>query len=450
MPVRHVPNTNPPLEYYLVVFDEQGRERRETGNSLLSEKVLAALGSEPVTDVFAMSHGWRADVAGAIAQYDDWSKNLMGQTADIQAMTQRRPGFRPMLVGLHWPSEPWGNESIAGSFAIDAAAPPLEDTVAKAAAEQNARLCGGAEAEAELRTIYRAYATTDSPDTLPAEVEAAYRRLNGILRLGSEGTAPGQDMPAFDPQAIFHAAKRDAEVDLLTGGSFGGLDWGSILAPLKILSFWCMKDRARTFGEGGAHGLLLAMQHQTASKDVRIHLMGHSFGCIVMTGAAAGPKDDAVLRKPVQSMVLAQGALSLWAYCESMPHGLRRPGYFSRLVTKRRCEGPIATTQSQYDTSVGKAYPLAAGLAQQESFDVSAELPTYGGVGTFGIQGIDALTAGRKMGSASEDYGFQGGRIYNLDGSDVISGNHGQQDAHNDIVHPEVAHVIWQAALPGA
>src|SRR6202011_5258383 len=112
------------------------------------------------------------------------------------------------------------------------------------------------------------------------------------LALRAEGTAPGQDLPSFDPQAIFRAAKRDEELDLLTGASFGGLNWGSLLAPLKILSFWRMKDRARTFGEGGGHGLLLAMQSETASKDVRIHLMGHSFGCIVMTATAAGPKDD--------------------------------------------------------------------------------------------------------------------------------------------------------------
>jgi hypothetical protein len=448
MPIRTIPNSNPPLQYYLIAYDEQGRERREADNSLLSERVLQIVRDQPITDVFMMSHGWRGDVPAAVSQYDAWTQSLMNNTADVQAIQQRRPGFRPIFVGLHWPSLPWGDESLAGSFAIDGGAAPLEDVVAKAAAEQTDRLSAGAEAEAELRKIYRAYATLDSPDALPPEVEQAYRRLNDLLHPGAGGAsgAPADDRPSFDPQAIFQAAKRDEELDMITGASFGALSWGTLLTPLKILSFWQMKDRARNLGEGGTHGLLLALQSETAAKDVRIHLMGHSFGCIVMTATAAGPKDDASTRKPVQSMVLAQGALSLWAYCESMLHDPGKPGYFSRLIKNKRVEGPLATTQSQYDRAVGKAYPLAAGVAQQESF--VAELPTYGGVGAFGIQGVDTITTGRMIAGVSEDYGFQGGRIYNLNADDVISGNHGQNDAHSDIVHPEVAHVIWQAALP--
>lgn len=449
MPIRHVPNTNPPLEYYLIAFDDQGRERREQDNSLLSEKVLQVIRDEPVTDVFLMSHGWRGDVPAAVSQYDAWFTNLMSVSADVQAMTQKRPGFRPMLVGLHWPSEPWGNESIAGSFAIGADSPPLDQMVEKAAADQTARLAAGPDVEAELRKIYHAYATLDSPDALPPEIEQSYRRLCGMLNMqtAGEGSAPGTDLPPFDPQAIFQAAKRDEELALITGASFASLSWGSLLVPLKILSFWRMKDRARTFGEGGAHGLLLAIDSESAGKDLRIHLMGHSFGCIAMTGAAAGPKGDAAPRKPVQSIVLVQGALSLWAYCESMLHSPGKPGYFSRLITSKRCEGPIATTQSQFDRAVGMAYPLAAGLASQESFAMP-ELPVYGGVGTFGIQGLDAIATARMIGGVAENYGFQGGRIYNLNADSVISGNQGEHDAHSDIVHPEVAHVIWQAALP--
>ncbi len=448
MPIRTIPNSNPPLQYYLIAYDEQGRERRETDNSLLSEKVLKIISDQPVTDVFMMSHGWMGDVPAAVSQYDAWTSSVMKNDADVQAMKQRRPNFKPIFVGLHWPSLPWGNESIAGNFAVDDAGVPLEVTVAKAAADQSELLCTGPEVEAELRKIYRAYATTDSPESLPADVEQAYHRLNQLLHpgAGSAAAAPADDLPAFDPQAIFQAAKRDEEMEMLTGGSFASLSWGTLLMPLKILSFWKMKDRAKNFGEGSAHGFLRAIQSETASKDVRIHLMGHSFGCIVMTATASGPKDDASTRKPVQSMVLAQGALSLWAFCESMLHSPGKPGYFSRLVKNKRCEGPIATTQSQFDKAVGKAYPIAAGLAQQESF--AAELPTYGGVGTFGIQGIDAITTGRRIGSAAENYGFQRGHIYNLNADDVISGNHGQFDAHSDIVHPEVAHVIWQAALP--
>jgi hypothetical protein len=70
MPIREIAGTN--LKYYLLVFDEQGQERNETDNSLMSQAVMQRLAepSSPVTDVFVISHGWMGDVPAAIAQYD--------------------------------------------------------------------------------------------------------------------------------------------------------------------------------------------------------------------------------------------------------------------------------------------------------------------------------------------------------------------------------------------
>ena len=44
--------------------------------------------------------------------------------------------------------------------------------------------------------------------------------------------------------------------------------------------------------------------------------MGHSFGCIVASATVAGPAAQRVLPRPVDSLFLVQGALSLWAYCQ--------------------------------------------------------------------------------------------------------------------------------------
>jgi hypothetical protein len=448
MPLRHIPNTNPQLTYHLIAFDENGNERREPDGSLQSEKVLSAI-RDGVTDVFAMSHGWRGDMDGALRQYDAWSTNLMNCKADVQAMGQRRPGFKPLLVGLHWPSEPWGNESLEGQFAtLAGASENLDATIESAVSDWATRLGDTPEVRQQLRTILRAAATSDDPEALPPDVEQAYRKLDAALQLGSgnEGNAPGADRPGFDAEATFQAARKDQEGDVMSG-SFGLLSWGTLLAPLRTLSFYRMKQRARTFGEGGAHRLLLAMQEAGKAKGARIHLMGHSFGCIVVTGMAAGPENDNSQRKPVQSMVLVQGALSLWAYCENMKHQPGKPGYFYRLLRNRRCEGPIVTTFSEFDRAVGRAYPLAAGLAQQESF-AQPDLPKYGGIGSYGIQGVEGNTTGRDMAAATVDYGFKGGHIYNLNAAAYISGNQGEHDAHSDIAHPEVGHTIWQAALP--
>jgi hypothetical protein len=447
MPLRHIPNADPPLTYQLIVFDDQGNERREPDGSLMSEKALTAIRKD-VSDIFVMSHGWLGDMDAALSQYDAWSKNLLSCRTDIEEIKRRDPGFKPLLIGMHWPSKPFGDESMEGSFAQLQTGSDWEPALEAAVQDWAERLGHFSQVQNELRTILSALVATDDPEQLPTDVEDAYRRLDQALGLGSagEGAPPGADRPEFDPQAIYEAARIDETADL-ESGSFGSLSSSSPLAPLRILSFYCMKDRARNFGEGGAHRLLLGMQDAEKAGGARIHLMGHSFGCIVVTGMAAGPSTDVSQRKPVQSMVLVQGALSLWAYCDSMKYRPGTPGYFNRLIRSGRCEGPIVTTFSEFDKSVGKAYPLAAGMAQQQAFDV-VELPRYGGIGAFGIQGLDTITTGREMGKTNTEYTFKGGHIYNLDAHAYISGNHGQYDAHCDIAHPEVAHVIWQAALP--
>ena len=435
MPIRNVPNSS--QKYYLLNFDDQGRERTESDQTMLSQKLLSDLGSQAVTDVFLMSHGWRGDVPAAIRQYDAWSASMMGQSADIAQMTSAHPGFQPMLVGLHWPSEPWGDEQGEGSFAVDPAA------IDRAVNDWAGRLGDTPEVRKELNIIIRAYATDDEPASLPPEVVQSYARLNAQLKLGAHGvgSAPGSDRPPFDAEDVYQAARQE---DTETG-SFGLLDTvlGNVLAPLRTLSFYLMKDRARIFGESGAHNLLLAIRK--AKPGVRLHLMGHSFGCVVMSAATAGPPASGAQAGLVHSLVLVQGALSLWSYAASIPVEAGTQGYFRRIVDERRVAGPIITTQSEFDNAVGRFYPIAAGLRQQLAF---GDFPKYGGVGSYGIQGLPgSILSGLVMGSATESYQFQPGKIYNLESSPIIKQMFGIQGAHSDIVHPEVAHAIWAAAL---
>ncbi len=434
MPIREVPNSE--SSYYLIIHNEEGQERTEDDGSLLSQKVLADLKTQPVTDVFVMSHGWRGDIPAAKSQYDAWMGNIMSSTGDITDMKGRRPGFRPLLIGLHWPSEPWGDED-ASSFA---AAPGGVDPVEALVDDYTNRLSDAPDIRKELRTIIQAHATVDDPQTLPREVKAAYLSLNQKLGLGQagEGAAPGDDRPEFDPEDVFQAARKEEDE-----ASFGGFSIGDLLAPLRVLSFWKMKDRARKFGESGANKLLLAMYQAGAGKDLNVHLMGHSFGCIVVSAMLAGAPNLPASGLKVKSMVLVQGALSLWSFCADIPRKEGTPGYFNRLFKGRQVTGPIVTTQSEFDAAVGTFYPLAAGLKQQVAF---GEFPKYGGVGSFGVQGLADITTGRKMGDVAEDYSFQHGKIYNLESSQYIHTGPAPSGAHSDIVHPQIAHVIWQAA----
>ena len=47
---------------------------------------------------------------------------------------------------------------------------------------------------------------------------------------------------------------------------------------------------------------------------------------------------------------------------------------------------------------------------------------------------------------ASEGYGFEAGKVYNLDCSGFINQGGGAAGAHSDIAKSAVAHAVWEAA----
>ena len=112
MPIETLPGTA--LNYYLVAFDAGGKEREDDPDGLMSKKILDALVREPITDIFLMSHGWQGDVPAAQRQYHKWIAAMAANEADLEQIKQVRQGFLPLLIGLHWPSLPWGEEELVG------------------------------------------------------------------------------------------------------------------------------------------------------------------------------------------------------------------------------------------------------------------------------------------------------------------------------------------------
>jgi hypothetical protein len=427
--------------YDLIGFDPAGAERRDDPDGVMSDVVLRTLADDAagVTDVFLLSHGWMGDLRAARAQYDAWGGAMAACGADLARAAQQRPGFKPHVVGLHWPSLPWGDEGFGGggSFAAPAGGPA--DPVAALVDDYAARIADTPAARAALRRIVSAAAEDVEPDELPPDVVRAYRELNWEADLGAGGDAPGADRTGFDPVGIFEALKDDAP----SFGLFGG---GGVLGVLRTLSFWRMKDRARAFGET-AGSRLLARMMQAAPRHLRFHLVGHSFGCIVMAGTLAGPNGRGRVARPVESLALVQGALSIWSFCDDIPTVPGQRGYFRQVVADGRVRGPILATQSVFDTATGKWYPLGAGVARQVAFAPPGELPRYGAVGTYGVRGSGVPATDVTLLAPDRDYGFAPGGVYNVECSGVIRNGTGVSGAHSDICHPEVAHAVWQAAL---
>ena len=443
MPMRQI-SDYPELSYFLISFTPDGVERQERvrgSDGLLSAKLIAELAATPVTDVFFTSHGWKGDVPAAIDQYDRWISAMSVCTADRAKIRQRRPEFRPLLVGLHWPSLPWGDEDIndsQASFSVNEPS-PIEEMIDRYAE----RIADTTVARDALSVIFEAAMENVAPAELPSEVREAYLVLNRESGLGDEkeGAAPGDDREPFNPDLAYQNSEAEA-------ANFGAISLAGVLSPLRQLSFWKMKDRARQVGESGGHQLLKSLQRVAGAsgREVRFHLMGHSFGCIVMSAILRGPSIGNLQVEPVHSLFLVQGALSLWSYCENIPSIPSRAGYFRSLIANSKVAGPIIATLSEHDTAVGKYYPLGAGIRRQVVYALG-ELPKYGGTGTFGIRGPGIEIEDRDVVNIDQTYGFQPGKAYNLDASAYIRKMEGASGAHNDIAHPEVAHAFWEGVM---
>lgn len=452
-----------PLRYFLIAFDENGSERTDHPAGIISRLVERAVADPAATDVVLFSHGWMGDVRSAREQYSNWIRAMSGNDADYARASQVRPGFKPVLVGIHWPSLPWGDESLnATSFAAPAAfSPPVQALSAPSIAAEvesfTEKMGDSPEARERIRSPLRAVlelvANTPAGQTsLPAELRDAYMKLDASLGLAAQGVAgdPSSDREPFDPDSVFQEFRTGVQgVSSNNPAAFGIFpSKDDLLAPLRTVSYWKMKDRARKIGEGAVNNLLIRLQQAARGRNVRFYLVGHSFGCIVASGAVAGQPGSDPLPQPVDGLILLQGAVSLWSYCADIPYAAGTAGYYHRLVAERHVRGPIVTTSSTYDKAVGTWYPLSSRVTRSVAFDAPGQFPKYGGIGTFGLQGNDLQPHFQKILKADNPYALASqGAVTNIDASDVIRNGGGFSGAHSDICHPEVAHIVWSAML---
>ncbi len=359
MPKRTIPSMQ--TTYYLLSVDAEGNEISDpqlTQRST-SDEIIRVLKAELVTDVFIWKHGWKGDPPAAYQQYDLWIGAFSELPEDRSLMEKVRPGFKELHVGFHWPSLAWSDESpLTGDSFAKLGASGVDAHVDKYAA-----LLGDTPAVREtLRRLFDELRTQFASVDLTSEARAAYHALNDALALGSDGV-PGDgaaDREPFDPDQAIEAAKEEND-------SFGFADGGLLLSPLRQLTFWTMKKRANVVGEGFLHGFIARLMSE--GPQVRVHLMGHSFGCIVASSALGGPGAASPLPRPVASCVLVQGAMSVWSYASNIPFRDGTAGYFNRILSDSKVSGPIVATRSRYDYAVGRLYPWAAGVANQYAFD---------------------------------------------------------------------------------
>jgi hypothetical protein len=438
MPFRTIPDTTE--EYALLSYDGEGKERTDDPDGiggLLSSAITSRARNHPPTHVFLFIHGWQGDVQAARDQYDRWIKAMLDRSSDQAAMPKP---FKPMWIGLHWPSLPFGDEELGGAD-FEAGEGTLSPQQLRSIYIE--RLGLDTSTTRDLDVLINAHRKDAAATELPVEARDAYGRIAVSIgyQAGSPGRAPDAEGAPFDPDQAFQRG-----LDASAGENFaGGGILGGILAPLRQLSYWKMKQRARTIGEGGMHQFVAHLME--AAPNARFHLMGHSFGTIVVSGILGGPGSTQPLPRLVDSVALIQGAVSLWAFGDSVK-GKPPQGYFHPWVQRPAVRGPVLVSRSAFDRAVGLLYPWASAVSFSDgSFDVDEQdLPLYGAIGKYGIRAL-ANAVFLEMLDANAPYGFKPGTVYNLESSKFIRHGGGVSGAHSDIAGPEVAHAMWQAAL---
>lgn len=219
---------------------------------------------------------------------------------------------------------------------------------------------------------------------------------------------------------IFWPSEKYADPALTPGGAAG---LGTrIDAARRILTYRVMKQRAGLVGRRALAPVL--DQIQAALTDVRVHLVGHSFGARVITAAAA------VCQKPVASMTLLQAAFSQYSFAPE--------GAFRNVIGERKCAGPILVTHSVHDRALRFCYPIASRVLRQNASGLGGANDRYGALGRNGALHTPEASFGELLPEGAP-YSFAPGRIFNLRADRIIR-------AHADIVKPETAWALVAAA----
>ena len=277
---------------YLITFDNNG----QCQSPLTLAHVLEEARSGKYTDVHIFSHGWNNVFKDAIKLYRTFFGFYFQLRDQLQLNDPAK--YRPLVVGVIWPSTwivlPW--ESTPKIAALPSAAERDEALTADQEILQEVA------SEVEGPDAQRLYELVERGATLqPQEARELARILLPIYQrsalLGNEAEVRGSAPPELTPDdllalwrktAASGAASnqragyaRDAEGSEVRAAG-GPLSWLDPRNPVRVASVLIMKDRAGVVGHKGVGPLLL---QKMLAQNVRVHGIGHSFGCKVMLSA---------------------------------------------------------------------------------------------------------------------------------------------------------------------
>jgi choline dehydrogenase len=420
--------------FWEVTFDEGGGL---VDNGAV-DQLLSQLPGQGVTDLFIFSHGWNNSPPVARALYQNYFAQLRTIFDQLGNPLPRRREANIGGVGVIWPSMRWIDEDPPaggeGAASLGFPAAPSDTEVVLA-----------------LKAVFGKPEQQQALDELAALLKerphdpqklARFQALMAQLTTGHDVAWAVEDngeraLLSEPPQDVF---TRFAAVtpDVPDEGGVAGFHpfqrlWDGAKQALRQATYWEMKKRAGMVGEKGLGPLI--GQIQQVQPELRVHLLGHSFGARLVSFALTTLPEGTA--SPVKSLLLLQGAFSHFAFAASLPHDPGRAGALDGM--QKRVDGPLAVTHTLKDMAVGTFYPLASLAAGQDAAAFGDSLYRWGAMGHDGAQAVDAAV--RILDAAGTDYGaaLSAGRFVSLDGNNIIVNGGPPSGAHSDIIHPEIA-----------
>ena len=438
--------------YFEVQFTKQGEafDPRETKAVL---NAVRGQGSPRIDDLFVVSHGWNNDLDEARALYRGLFGNVR-RTLD-EGGAPALAGRKIAVLGVLWPSKRFaekdltagGGASLGGDIEDRAVQRQLDelkgtfDQPDETVLEQAKQLVPelGQSPQAQRRFVDLIRSVLPRPKDTADDASDTFFEMPGdqILRLLEPPILPGGGSSGAGGGGAGGIGLMEAPGTAPMSGAAGIGDFFSGIGAaagrlLNYATYYQMKERAGQVGMRGLHPLLRAIKE--ADPNVRVHLVGHSFGGRVVTAAALGPPGSPSIAPA--SMTLLQAAFSHNAFARDFDG--ERDGFFREVVEQGKVAGPILITHTSNDRAVGLAYPIASRIARQDNADLGDAEDVFGGIGRNGAIHTPEAVAGELLSDRGQ-YAFVPGKLYNLRANSLIS-------SHSDVTGPAVAYALLTAA----
>jgi hypothetical protein len=450
---------NIPYPYFELGFDAKGKP----ADAAQLPALLDGLAAKHVTDLFVVSHGWNNDQREAHDLYEELFKNVKAQEKNVNVS-----GRTFAVAGIIWPSKKFDAAEDAPKAAslggkkgqarlgqqIDTLRAFLADGGAAAAAkhkkdlERAKKLIPKLDTSPAARREFSAILLARLPKSVAEEGgwyidQKVAKNLvaNDTLlkQLGSPPPKTATTGSGGGAAVIGGKKKSTATTNTFQGAAGIGDFFKGVVAGasnlLNYVTYYQMKDRAGAVGRTGVNEVLRRVRATRPS--VRVHLVGHSFGCRVVTAAATGPADN-----PggfVDSMTLLQAAFSHYAFSAKYDDS-NKSGFFRNLVSEKRVRGPVVITHTRADKAVGLAYAVASRVAGQIAAAIGDKNDPFGGLGSNGAQKTAEARDGKLPSpGGSFDQPIGNGMLTNLLADGLIA-------SHSDVRNPSAAFTVLSVA----